>query len=73
MRKICIFAEIINDMLMKSKRVKQKACKTAKNKKKSVADSNIDPRTGKPKSKFTLYWEKMGDKRYWFDREAVIT
>ena len=58
---------------MKSKRVKQKACKTAKNKKKSVADSNIDPRTGKPKSKFTLYWEKMGDDyKIEYDLKAVM-
>ena len=34
---------------------------------------NFSASTGKPKSKFTLYWEKMGDKRYWFDEEAVIT
>lgn len=52
---------------------KHKIKKGVKCKKKNSADSNIDPRTGKPKSKFTLYWEKMGDKRYWFDEEAVIT
>lgn len=57
---------------MENKKKKHKTTKVAKSKK-SAADSNIDPRTGKPKSKFTLYWEKMGDKRYWFDREAVIT
>ena len=59
-------------MVMENKKKKHKTTKVAKSKK-SVADSNIDPRTGKPKSKFTLYWEKMGDKRYWFDEEAVIT
>ena len=52
---------------------KHKIKKGVKCKKKNSADSNIDPRTGKPKSKFTLYWEKMGDDyKIEYDLKAVM-
>ena len=59
-------------MVMENKKKKHKTTKVAKSKK-STADSNIDPRTGKPKSKFTLYWEKMGDDyKIEYDLKAVM-